>query len=247
MKESIQNLKVKFETINKMGWVKSISKGFGGGGQTFEYLLDKNKNNFEIPDYDGIEIKTKNAVVNQFITMFNATPDGTYMFETKRLQENYGYPDKRMKGFKVFNISIFANELTSIGTRFFFKLKVDKDNEKLSLCVFNKNNKLIDITTFWSFQLLKEKLQRKMQTLAIINTGYKKEINEVYYKYTSIKFYRLKSFESFINAIDDGSIRVTFKISIFRDGKRKGQMHDHGTGFDIREQNILELYEILDV
>ncbi len=243
MIENIQDLKSKFKAINEIGWIKSISKGSGGAGQTLEYLLNKPKDNFEIPDYNGIEIKTKNASINQFITMFNAAPDGTYMFETKRLQETYGYPDKKMKGIKVFNISVFASEATKVGSMHSFKLKVDRSSEKIFLCVFDKRNKLIDACTFWSFELLKEKLHRKMQTLAVIDASYCKNKNEVYYKYRSITFYKLKGFDSFIDAIEHGTIRITFKISSFREGKRKGQMHDHGTGFDINSQNIADLYE----
>ena len=40
----------------------------------------------------------------------------------------------------------------------------------------------------------------------------------------------------------DGKIRVKLKIGIYRDGPKKGQIHDHGTSFEIDEINIEKLY-----
>lgn len=37
-------------------------------------------------------------------------------------------------------------------------------------------------------------------------------------------------------------IRITFKIGIFKNDPKKGKIHDHGTGFDINESNLLLLY-----
>jgi hypothetical protein len=179
--------------------------------------------------------------------MFSATPDGTYLFEIKRLRDKYGYPDKVMKDIKILNISVSANEFTQLGSKNLFRLKVDRSEKKIFLCVFDRNINLVDKMTFWSFELLEEKLRRKMQTLAVVDTAYKKEINEVYYKYQNITFYNLKNFDSFIDTIESGSVRVTFKISTFRDGKRYGQIHDHGTSFDIKEIDLEKIYEIIPI
>ena len=49
----------KFNNIKNMGWVSSIKKGSAGIGLTFEHLIGVNENEFEIPDFNGIELKTK--------------------------------------------------------------------------------------------------------------------------------------------------------------------------------------------
>ena len=247
MNENIKKLKSEFDDISKMGWVLSKYKGTGGGGLTFEFLLNKPIENFEIPDYEDIEIKTKSAITNKYITMFNATPDNAIAFGIQRIRDNYGYPDKKSNNNnnKVFNISIFANKVTTINI-FFFKLKVVRSEKKIFLYVFNNNMKIIDITTFWSFQVLEEKLQRKLHTLAVIDTSYKKIINNEFYKYNKISFYKLRSFNHFIDAIEKGFVRVTFKIGTFRSGKRIGQIHDHGTSFDIDINSLNYLYEIIE-
>lgn len=41
------------------GWIESTAPGNAAVGITLENLLGKEKENFEIPDYNGIEIKAK--------------------------------------------------------------------------------------------------------------------------------------------------------------------------------------------
>ena len=45
------------EKVIKKGWIKNQYNGYGVGGITFEKEIGVTTNNFEIPDYDGIEIK----------------------------------------------------------------------------------------------------------------------------------------------------------------------------------------------
>jgi len=40
-------------------WIESKCKGNSGVGITLESLLQKERENFEIPDYKGIELKAK--------------------------------------------------------------------------------------------------------------------------------------------------------------------------------------------
>ena len=47
-----------FLKIKKKGWIKTMKKGYGGVGYTFERLLGKEVDSFRIPDFHGIEIKT---------------------------------------------------------------------------------------------------------------------------------------------------------------------------------------------
>ena len=61
IKDSIEELQNKFNEIKKMGYVKGISQNNkGNAGLTFEKLIGKYNDNFQIADYKGIEIKVKN-------------------------------------------------------------------------------------------------------------------------------------------------------------------------------------------
>ena len=67
--------------------------------------------------------------------------------------------------------------------------------------------------------------------------------NEGYYHYNKINIYKLKDFDTFLKLIDDGIIDITFKIGVFKDGKRKGGVYDRGTDFSIGINNLNLLYE----
>ena len=60
--------------------------------------------------------------------------------------------------------------------------------------------------------------------------------------YKKVDFYILKDFETFLELIESGVIRVTIKVDIHLDEKHYGQTYDHGCGFAIKEENITKLY-----
>ena len=62
-----------------------------------------------------------------------------------------------------------------------------------------------------------------------------------------MKLYKLKDFDTFIDLLNKGIIRVSIKIGVFRDEKRFGKIHDHGTSFGIQEQNLNKLYDLINV
>ena len=62
-----------------------------------------------------------------------------------------------------------------------------------------------------------------------------------------MKIYKLKDFETFIDLIENGIIRISLKIGVFRTGKKIGQIHDHGTSFCIEEDNLDKLYDLIEI
>lgn len=243
--ESINKLYALFCEIKNQGWIKGTINGYCDVGKTFEKLIGVEKNDFEIPDYEGIEIKTKRSVINLYTTLFNCKPDGPYYMETERLKDTYGYPDRDMPQYKVLNNNVFCDKLVTIGNKFKFKLEINKDIKKIYLCVYDINEKLIEKTTYWDFDSLERKLYAKMKILAYIHAVKKYDKGITYFKYKDISFYKLKSFDSFIEALQKGKIRVTFKIGIHKKGPKVGKIYDHGTGFDIKEKDLLNLYDIV--
>ncbi len=242
--DQTNDLKEEFFKIKKMGWVKSVRKGSGGVGRTFEYLLGKEEENFEIPDYNGIEIKTKRLSSLYETSLFNARPDGKYFHEIERLRDEYGYLDSFSKKYKVLNFTVSSNRITYVRSGFAFKLRIDKYKQKIFLCVFDHFGNLIEDFVYWDFDTLEEKLYRKLRLLAFIKAS-RRFINGVeYFHYTEMKLYSLKSFDMFINLVEQGKIMIKIEIGVFRSGKRKGQIHDHGTTFAIKECDLLYLYNL---
>ena len=121
---------------------------------------------------------------------------------------------------------------------------MDKQKQKLILQIYNYKNQLIDDTTYWDFDILKEKLERKLQILALVK-AWTNRINGIeYFKYYKMNIYILKEFTDFINAIEKGKIKIAFKIGSYSDEKRYGNVNEHGVGFSIKEENLFDIFYI---
>ena len=215
----------KAEVIKNKGWIPSIKKGSSSMGRTYETALGLNENYFEISDYEGlIEVKTKSIRLDKpykYINLFGATPD-KYLFTIKEIINKYGYPSKNDKNLRVFNLSFFANK-TIYTRRHLFKLLVDRNRKEVVLNVYDSYTcELINHDIAWSFDMLKEKLERKLKYLLFVKVNSKFEHNRVYFHYSEYCLYKLKNFDSFLNAIESGYVRVTFKIGAHFSGDKYG-------------------------
>jgi len=241
--ESINLLISNFKKIKEKGWHVKKTANPGEFGINFERLLGKENDNFQIADYNGIEIKTKSySNYSNYITLFNLTPLGNDFFEINRLKDIYGYPDSDLKNCKVLNGDIYYKSKNKIGSKYYFQTEIDVKCEKIRLLIFDKYGNLIDKSTFWTFNSIKERLKIKVKYLALIKVQTKIINKKKYYNYQSMKIYKFKNFADFIKAIEHDYIRIQFKIGVFKSGKRIGQTHDRGTGFQISEKNIESLY-----
>ena len=241
---NIEELKKKINQIKKKGWMPCPMNSYGATGLKLEKLLNIKTDNFEIPDYMDIEIKTKKSVKETAITLFSATPD-SYLYEIKRLHSLYAYPYKNNPTFRVLNKTIFQGKSTYIYNGIHFTLKVNRKDKIVSLIILDRNLNIIDSFTYWTFDLLKEKLERKLKYLCYVNVDTYYSNSQLYVKYTNDNYYKLKSFEKFIDLLEEGKISITFRIGVFNTGRKKGQIHDHGTSFSIEETDIEELFERL--
>lgn len=233
------------EIIITNEWIESKGKGNNNVGITLESLLNKDIENFELPDYKGIEVKAKYSKKESHITLFNATPD-SYLFEIKRLYHEYGYPDKELPQFNVFNLSIYGNRKIRLNKNY-FKLYVDNTNKRITLRIYDINHKIIDELISWSFDMLREKLERKLTYLALVRADKKYINNKIYFKYHTINFYKFDCFDKFLWLIENGMIRITFRIGIYKKGQKFGQIYDHGTCFSIDERYVSRLFNKIDI
>ena len=245
MQQNIFDLRDHFYKIKSLGWIRGISNGTGNVGITFESLLGKQRENFSIPDYQGIEIKTSLSSQHSWITLFSASPDGAYLFETRLLCDRYGCPDPVLKEHKIFYKMIRADKIRRINKKYLMKLSVVYATEKIFLEVYDNFFHLIERECFWNFSSLEERLFRKLRYLAFIKAEKKVVNTNTYFRYTDISFYQLKDFRNFLILIENGEIQICFKVGVFRSEKKMGKICDHGTGFQMKEDYLLKLYSPL--
>ncbi len=246
MKNNAFKLYHKFLKIRNMGYIKTVSNDFQGVGLTFEKLIGKEFDNFYLPDFNNIEIKTFEVYTRQVIHLFNATPDGDYLFPIERIRNTLGYLDTAERKYKVFNAAATGNKFTYCGHYKKMILNINYPEKKIDFIAYRNNNN-INIGISWSFDLLKERLNIKLTNLAIIKAKSTTIDGIKHFKYETFDFYKFKVFDTFLKLINDGVITVTFKISAYRRGKRIGQVHDRGTDFSIKYEDIEKLYDKIDV
>lgn len=243
MTQEMNELITIFNNVKKKGWIRSINKGKSSVGLTFEREIGKPIDQLPEPDFKNIEIKCFKDHSIYLRSLFSATPNGSSSTEILRLRDKFGYPCKGFENIKSFCGDVSAVKKQFIGCKYLFQLNVSYEQQKVILQVFTRNNILIDTKTYWTFDILKEKVFRKLKYLALVEAISKYENYLVYFKYTHMIIYQFKSFDDFLNAIENGIISVTFNISIFKSGNRKGLIHDHGTEFRIHHKNLSEIYE----
>ena len=241
--ESMICLKQKFTEISKKGYIKEICNGYSSIGRTFENEINLAENEFGLPDYNGIEIKTRRAYSKSAITLFNATPDGDDLFEIERLKNTYGYPCKKDKRFKVLYLEVFGNKKNYAGVKYQYKIDVDRNKNKIYLCIYNRNDKLLERKVSWSFDYLRERLLLKINYLAVVNAWNKKIDDQDYFKYYKLSFYKLINFDNFIDLIENGKIKIIIKVDIHTGKSNYGKTYDHGCGFSIKEDDLTKLFK----
>lgn len=233
----------KFNEIRQKGWIRSVCLGSSGVGITFEQEIGLNSNELAIPDFQGIEIKTKRDYSKYYTTLFSATFDGDYLFENKRIRETYGWPDATFRNCKVIYCETVANGYTKLGYKNWTKLDIDWKKRKIYFLIYNKNYELLEREASWSFDLLEEKLLRKLKYLAFVDAKSKYINHYEYFKYTSIHFYSLKNFEEFIKLIADGIIKVNINFGVYKTGSKMGKNCDHGISFTIKRDDLELMYD----
>ena len=177
-------------------------------------MLNIESNELEIPDFNAvIEIKTKSSYFKNIfpITLFSATCDGEYLFELQRIREKYGVPIKEYNT-KVLFVTLYGNKFSDIGKFKKGKLCVDYNEEKVYFLIINNYGKVIDCQAYWSFELLYNKLYRKLKYLAFVEVDRKILNKKLFFKYKSITIYCLKDFQTFLYLLDRGYICINIKL-----------------------------------
>lgn len=242
MSEYIKELTETVKKIKEVGWHDSTRKGNTGIGKTFEDLLEKEEDNLDAPDYFDIEIKTHETASASMLTLFTKSPSGPRGANTL-LREKYGKRDEFSN--KILHTTVSGNSKTKSNEyRYNFKINIDKENEVIRLSVYDSNDIEIDNSVFWTFQHLSQQINKKLETIAIISANSRIFEGKKQYKYNEIDIVTNLNIENLIRAIENGDLKIDIRIGAYKTGKKKGQTHDHGTGFRINVEKLLNYADI---
>jgi len=247
IKKNIRLLLSKFISLRRQGYVECIKKGSCGIGLTFESYLGKKADSNSTPDYYGIEIKTRRAYSKSFVTLFGISPQGKSENEAKRLRDIYGYPSPTGVNLKCLYSEVTCNNFCKAGIKHYFKLKLDKQQQKLFLQIYNKEKMLIEEDSYWDLATIKKRLYKKLKYLAYIKAWRKTICKKEYFKYFDIKFYVLKNFDQFLQLLEQDRIKVIIALNSSHDKNNYGQLMAHKISFAIDPNYLTSLFYIYEV
>lgn len=242
MNEKIDNYINKFKKISKKKWIMSVSKSFGSVGLTFEKELNKSPDSMYFPDYYGVEIKCTTRYSNYPFYLFTVAFDGPTFPEIDRIVNKYGWFDKDFPDKKVLFTKLSVKQKHKVNRKYYFKLDVDEENEKVYLLVYDLNGKQIEKESYIYTQSIFNHLIVKLNTLAIVYASKKKANSETYFRYYKTIVYELKSFEVFIKLLKEGIIIVDLISRISKSGSDKGRYRNKNLVFSISKDNMEKLF-----
>ncbi|CAM2948589.1 MULTISPECIES: MvaI/BcnI family restriction endonuclease [Latilactobacillus] len=250
MESNVYLLQEKLNTINSQPtefdfgdgkvWYKSHRNGPTGIGKTFEDLLEKKEDNLPLPDFHQIELKAHDQAENSYITLFTKSPNVPRGVNTL-LRERYGYRDINSDQ-KILHTSVTSKMQFNAKSNRYFMIVNDPERESLILRVYTHSKELIkdDFIAEWSYDILKKSLNNKLKTLAVINSSTKVYNKIKYYSYDNIKIIYALSLEQLLAALEDRKLIVDLRLGVYHSGKNLGKTHDHGTGFRIKYNDLLQ-------
>ena len=231
-----------FEKIKKLGFVKSnrVKNKDGGIGNTFEDYLGVEENNLKDPDFEGFEIKTQRELTSSYITLFSKSPSFP-KGANAILKDKFGeVRDSNFPDLKKLYASIFGNKWSNIYGKYFMKIHVDYDKQRVYLHV--KDGEIIYNEVYWKFEHLKKGLN-KLDKLFVVSAEQKTIESVYYYHYNKGTVYLDINFYEFLKILEEGYIQFDIRMGVYKSGKNYGKPHDHGSGFRIRKESLSGLFE----
>ena len=111
------------------------------------------------------------------------------------------------------------------------------------MCIFNKNNKLVEKQSYILFSSIKNHLYTKLKKLAVIKASIKKENDTRLFRYYELCLYNLKSFNTFIDLISHQTLKIDLISRISKSGADKGRYRNKNIVFSISKKDISKLFD----
>jgi len=224
-----EELLQRLNEIKAGGWIRTHRVHDTGIGKTLEDLLGIEENNIAMPDVGEIELKAKRAESGSMLTLATKSPLPRGV--NKLLWETYGYLGEG--GIRNLHCTVSGGSVNPQG----FGLELSEDK----LVLLNANG----ISAHWPISIFDDVLKNKSDKLLLVfaeTRGARLTENE-HFHFVEAHLLSGLTMERFRSAINAGVLKVDIRIGAFRSGTKRGQYHDHGTGFRIMKRDFLSLYE----
>jgi hypothetical protein len=222
---NLDELVIKLHEIKEKGYIPTRRRGNTGVGHTLEQELGLIENNIALPDIgDTFELKAARKDTASMLTLFTKEPLSEHgRGRDKFLLSKFGYSSNTSGRTHDLYTTISANEFNPQG----FKLEADNG----LLRIIHRDKK---INIYWTYELLRQAFETKLPSLIFVLAECRGEdYNEEFY-YNEAYLLKNFDFNGFINAINEGYIKVDLRMHL----KESGASRNHGTAFRIVKSKI---------
>ena len=234
-----------FNKVKDMGFIESHRQHNTGIGKTLEDICNIPENNLSSPDFKNIEIKSQRDYTTSSISLVTKSPD----FPAKannNLRERYGYADTNFPDVKCLRIRV-GPEYNNVKNKWGFRLKVDRDNERIVFIIKNLEDDKIEDFNFGYYTSTIKKIIDKLNRIAYV-TAKKKDIDgKEYFHFSKFVLVTGITYEKVLDLLEKGIIIVEPRLGVYNSGKLKGKKHDHGTAFRINKKDFINEFNVLEI
>lgn len=224
---NLKELVEKLQAISDMGYVKALRRGNTGVGYTFESLFGLEETNIPIPDIGGrVEIKTTRKDSFSLVTLFTFNR-GVWIRRQKEIIEQFGYEDE--KGRKALKSTIFYNRPNSLG------LYIEIDESKNVIRLLSSGNELL---AEWDVYVVVGVFSSKLSRLLFVLADRRTVQGQEEFHFNEAYLLTEPNPRNFLNAFKNSLVGIDLRIHL----KENGTVRNRGTGFRMREKDMLELY-----
>ena len=225
---TLKEFKQKFQNLKNEGFVKSLRKGNGGIGYTFETLLGLDENNLAFPDIENIEIKAHRDNSKSLITLFTFNKKVWKINQLDAIRK-YGSGDNNGRLGMYYTMTLTPN---SAG------LFLTVNDKEISVQHISG-----EIIATWQLFTLVERFMQKIPALLFISAHTEERGGIEYFHFYRGQLMKGASQELLSELFKTGNLLVDLRLH-----DKKTSARNHGTGFRIYEDKLPLLFkEIKDI
>ena len=240
----------KIKDIHDQGFLPSITPGDPGVGDTLENALSISRNNSELPDYKGIELKASRLTrttrrgtraTRDRVNLFSKVPDGGLSYsdivrEFGRWTWNEAKQEERLS---IQNTTFFS-KVNSFG----LILNIDNNNEEVHIC-YEDAREHRHMLSYWYLSTLNKKLLEKHKETFWVKAVSDLRGNREWFRYDIIEHTKNPNTSLISPLIGTDKIMIDLAGNykkINKNGRDTLNWRDHGMLFKMWPQDLPVLF-----
>ena len=223
---AIEDVVHRLAEFKSKGFVPTMRKGPTGIGHTLEQMLDLEENNLAFPDLGEVELKTTRSNTQSLITLFTYDR-GVWKEPLQHVIERLGIEEED-------RTKLYATVGTAANS---FGLSVNPSSEYVEL-----RGPTNEVLAQWDYKELQSRFHAKLRHVLLVHAN-SKQINNVEH----FHYYRAQFLSGWLflwnlpRLFNEQIIWIDLRMHL-----SNAKVRNHGTAFRIREQDLTELYPLVE-